>query len=67
VQYLGQPITEQKQVHQTAEEDHPQQHGLQRIAPAEQHSDRVASGEVEAFGSLPRCHVEALQQCDLAR
>ena len=66
MQHLGQPVDEQKQVHQAAKVDDPQQRGLQRVALAEEHLDRIAAGEVEELRiGLPAGDPEAIEECRL--
>ena len=66
-QHRRHPISEQEQIHQAAEVDDPQQHGLQRIALAEQHHteqrfDRVFPRQIDGVGTaLRRRNIEALQ------
>src|SRR5260370_7619970 len=61
--HLREPVNEKKQVEQAAKIDDPQQHGLQRIAPPEQHLDRVTDSNVDRMRiRLARGDVEALEQ-----
>ena len=66
IQYRRHPIDEQEEIQKAAEENDPQQHGLQGIPLAEQHPDRVAPRDVNGI-ALRRSDVEASEQGEVAR